>query len=98
MKIYLTILIFFLCNTIGFFTGSFLYAMAQIYKFIDIEKSGFSITSMQYDMGIILMVWLACAIFSFASFFLSKKWKIVFLSAPIIAPFITSIALLINYT
>ncbi len=97
MKIYLKILIFFICNIIGFFTGSFLYAMAQIYKFIDIENSGFSITSMQYDMGTIMIIWLVCAIFSFASFFLSKKWGVFFLSAPIIAPFITSLMLLSNY-
>lgn len=97
MKIYLKLLVFFLCNTIGFFIGSFLYAMAQIYKFIDIENSGFSLASMQYDMGVIMIIWLACAIFSFASFFLSKKWKIFFLSMPIAMPFITSLILLSNY-
>ncbi len=97
MKIFTSILVFFICNGLGFFTGSFMYAIAQIYKFIDIESSNFSLANMQYDMGIILSIWLACAIFSFASFFLSIKWKIFFLSAPILMPLITSIVLISKY-
>jgi len=97
MKIYITVALFFLCNITGFFTGSFMYAVAQIYRFINIEETGFSIANMQYDMGVVLMMWAACAVFSFASFFLSRKWKIVFLAAPVIAPLISSLILISAY-
>ena len=98
MKTSITVLLFLLCNIIGFFTGSFIYAIAQIYKFIDIENSGFTLASMKYEMGFVLMVWLACAIFSFVSFFLSSlKWKMAFLLFPIIIPLLSSIMFLSAY-
>ncbi len=96
MKTYIAVLLFFVCNTVGFFTGSFVYAVAL--KFIDIEKSGFGLASMQYEMGFVLVIWLVCALFSFTSFFLSSlKWKMAFLLFPIIMPLLTSIIFLSAY-
>ncbi len=95
MKISLSIFIFFICNFIGLTIVPALYAIAPIYKFINIE-SDFS-ANMQYDISYSMIAWLACALFSFASFFLSRKWKVLFLLAPIVMPFIFSIALLSKY-
>ncbi len=96
MKISLNIFIFFLCNFIGITVIATIYAIALIYKFVDIEASNF-ILNIRHDMGYSMMAWAACSIFSFSSFFLSQKWKIFFLISPIIIPFIFSVILLSRY-
>lgn len=96
MKTLTPVLLFLLSNIIGYMLVVILYAVAPIYGFINIETTDFLLNK-EIDMGIVLVMWLICAIFSFASFFLSRKWKIFFLSAPIIVPLICSLKLLAAY-
>ena len=97
MKTIFPVLLFFAANIIGYTIVVLLYAIAPLSGFVDIETSNF-LLSQEADMGTIMLIWMACAIFSFRTFFIKTKWKIFFLTAPIIMPLICSVKLLSSYT
>lgn len=97
MKTIIPILLFFAANFIGYALIIMSFAIAPIRGFVDIENTNF-LLNQETDMLVVIFMWLACAVFSFASFFKTGKWKIFFLSAPIIVPFIFSIILISAYT
>ena len=96
MKTIIPVLLFFASNIIGYTTVVVLYAIAPIYDFIDVETSNFLLDK-EVDMGIIMLMWMTCAIFSFASFFIKSRWRLFFLAAPIVVPLICSLKLLSAY-
>ncbi len=92
MNSYLKVFYFFLCNAIGFSVGPFLYVMYLKYDMLDIESATFNALEAQYDLITLpIFMWLPCVLFSFAIFFLAGYWRVFFLFAPIIAPFVTSV-------
>lgn len=97
MKTIIPVLLFFAANFIGFTLISVSFAVARIYEFVDTENTNF-LLNQETDMLVVMFMWIACAVFSFTSFFKTGKWKIFFLSAPIIVPFIFSIILISAYT
>lgn len=97
MKTIIPVLLFFTSNAVGFAVIVILYAIAPIKGFVDVENTNF-LLDQESDILTIMLMWIACVIFSFASFFTKNKWKIFFLAAPIVVPFICSIKLLSAYT
>ncbi len=97
MRTAIKLLIFFLCNVAGFYVGPLLFAIVLNKRLIDIQNSQLTMNTLESSMGIILIAWLACALFSFASFFLKGPWRIVFLTMPIIVPTIFTIMIIRSY-
>lgn len=97
MKTIIPVLLFFASNAIGFAIIVILYALAPIKGIVDVENTNF-LLNQESDILTIMLMWMACAIFSFASFFITSKWKIFFLTAPIVIPLICSLKLLSAYT
>ena len=97
-KTYLTVFLFFLCNAIGFTVGPLVFVLANKYKLIDIHAPDINTAMLQYDMITApIFMWLPCALFSFAVFFLTGIWRKFFFLAPIAAPLIYSLITLQNY-
>lgn len=89
------IALFLICNIIGAFTAPTIYGISFAFQLIDIIGAGLDQATFEYDILIIQLNWLACALFSISIFFLSGTWKKFFLSAPILVPLIlTSITML----
>jgi len=81
------VLLFLLCNLTGLaiVVGTF-YAIL-LYDVIDPQSLDLSAEAIQtLFIGVPMMIWVACAIFSFAIFFVSKKWRPFFYIAPMVAP------------
>lgn len=96
MKTIFPVLLFFAANYFGFVIITILYAIAPIKGFIDVENTDF-LLNQENDMLTIMFMWLTCAIFSFRIFFIKNKWKLFFLTTPIIVPLICSLKLLFEY-
>lgn len=89
------LVLFFSCNIFGYALSLATFVIAI--EFIDIEKAQLTGNIVQYDMGMILVTWFVCAIFSLSFFFLAGLWKKIFLIAPIIIPLLLTITTLIGY-
>lgn len=97
MNTFKNLALFLIFNLVGAFTAPSLYAIALTQKLVDIQESGLTQGILGYDILIIQLNWLACALFSFSVFFLKGTWKKIFLLAPIIIPFILTVITLIKY-
>lgn len=107
MNILKKLILFFGSNIIGFFLPTLLYYLTLKLRLVDFEAEGFDITGFYYDLSgdvplptmifIPIITWVICAIFSFAYFFVSKKWQRLFLIAPAILPLLHSIIILVQY-
>lgn len=89
--------LFLICNLIGAFIGPTLYAITLTQQLIDIEAVGLTQAILGYDILIIQLNWLVCALFSISVFFLSGTWKKFFLFAPIFIPFVLTVITLLKY-
>ena len=105
--------LFFGCNIIGFHLLPLLYILSLKVGIIDLNNESFNtseffVSSAQalpdtdlLPVPVILffpiITWAICALFSFAYFFVSKKWGRFFLLAPLILPFLHSLVLLLKF-
>jgi len=100
MKALIKVLGFLSINAVGFYVGPFLLAMAVFsLKIIEISEDNPAGLAF-YDggfMGVIMPIWFVCMLFSFASFFLSGAWKMIFLFCPIYIPLILGIYKISTY-
>ncbi|MCK5375157.1 MAG: hypothetical protein KAJ40_07725 [Alphaproteobacteria bacterium] len=112
MPIFKKLALFFSCNIIGFFLPLILYPLCLKLRIINIEAEGFDTsgffigTTEIPDVGMVpipvtvyfpILTWVFCALFSFAYFFVSKKWQRIFLFAPLIMPLVQSLLILIRF-
>jgi hypothetical protein len=97
MKTYKRVLLFFLCNGIGYFTVLVFYVLS-LKHLVDLDAPDYN--AAQFDFDLLTkqsLTWLICALFSFAIFFVSKKWRLFFYLAPIVIPILSGLFLLKNY-
>lgn len=95
MKSFLSVLTFFLVNAIGFNIGPVFYILTLKHEWVDTASESFNPIGLQNDLvNMPTFIWLACALFSFAFFFMRGIWRKVFLFAPVIIPLFATLALL----
>lgn len=105
MKKFGTLIFFLLANFIGFNAG--LVTLTIIYSNPKILENKFAAAgSGQVDsvhelfaneITLVTACWMACALFSFAVFFIRGFWRMVFLLAPIIMPVLAAFMALQPY-
>lgn len=107
MKTLRKLILFFVFNLIGFITPALIYGASLKFNLIDIDAEDFDVqgffsavveeTPVPVIISQPLITWLICALFSFAIFFVARKWRRIFLLAPIILPTLHSFVLLLKF-
>lgn len=110
MKTLKNISLLFICNFVGFFLPTFLYLISLSTRIIDVQSEDFDAQKffygttnfggtenipVPYMVTMPQMTWVLCFLFSFSIFFVSKKWKRVFLLAPLLTPFLHSFLIML---
>lgn len=97
MRVLISVVLFFLCNLIGSLIGPLLYVLSVKYELVAANE-GLDQTIFFNDIVLLVsLTWLVCALFSFATFFLSGIWRVVFYLAPIVIPLIVGLVTLAGY-
>lgn len=98
MKFVANLLLFLICNIIGFVIGPALYAFLVLkHGMIDYSAASDKLANIEtLYMLRVQGTWLICMLFSFSSFFLKSRWKLVFVSLPVILPTILGIAMILS--
>ncbi len=92
------VLIFFACNALGSLIGPLYFILPLKFELVDMASEAYNAAVYEYDMVVkIAFTWLACAIFSFSSFFVYGIWRVIFLASPIIIPLIYGAILIQSY-
>lgn len=81
----LKILLFLLVNIIGFFSAGICVNLAQMSGALSVES--LETFNPESYMRNILMLWIVCALPSFAYFFVEGRSRYLFLWAPLVIPF-----------
>ena len=81
------VLLFLLCNLTGLAIVSGTFYAILLYDVIDPQSISISADDIQrLFIGVPMMMWAVCALFSFSIFFVSKRWRPFFYIAPIATP------------
>jgi hypothetical protein len=95
MSLPIKILIFLLSNILGFFAATIIIMLALKFNFMDIDAPGFDPKAIK-DIFIVrvFLTWIICGLFSISGFFVRGVWRIIFLLAPCVLPYLYGIMLL----
>ena len=112
MQTFKKLVIFFFCNITGFFLPLILYVLSLKFGIIDINAEGFDVENFFVGVtevpnfgpipapGMIYfahLTWALCALFSIAYFFVAKRWKRIFVLAPLLLPLLHSLIILLRF-
>jgi hypothetical protein len=113
MQTFKKLILFFGCNIIGFQLLPLIYVLSLKTGIIDLNDenlntSEFFFGAMQATensellpvpvmLVFPLVTWAICALFSFAYFFVGKKWRRFFLLAPLILPALHSLIIMLKF-
>ena len=94
----INLILFLVFNVIGFTVGPLLFVLSLQLGIFDPEIAQTDAQSLQYALITTpSFIWLPCAVFSFAFFFLTSRWRRFFLMMPVVAPLIYSVTQIISF-
>ena len=89
MKMTTKIALFLLSNTLGLWTHSIMVVLFVLSGIVDLTEEPYrSLDFADWFSVRVLFCAIVCLVFSFSGFFLRGKWRLFFLTAPAVVPFI----------